>query len=154
MLKPCDRASVKGLLDGNMRHRAVGARAVPVPLIWLKDDDIPGFNWFNRTAIALNPAKASGNNQRLPQWMRMPGGPRAGRKRDICTPDAGWLPRLRVALYSDTAGEPLRRTNANCAITRLDNFHSTATVWQFYDPMYPWLMLRAPTRRPSVDQAV
>jgi hypothetical protein len=58
---------------------------------------------------------------------------------------------LREALYSDIPVEPLCRPNADCAITRLDNFHSTATVWQFYDPMYPWVMLRAPTRLPSVD---
>jgi hypothetical protein len=61
---------------------------------------------------------------------------------------------LRESLYSDTAGEPLCRPNANRAINRLDNFHSTATVWQFHDRMYPWLTQRAPTRRSSVDQAV
>ena len=137
-----------------MRHWAVRARAVPVPLIWLKDDDIPGFNWLNRTAISLNPAETSGDDERLPQWMRMPGGPRAGRKHDLRTPDAGWLPRLRVALYIDIPRKPLCRANPNGAITRLNNFHSDATVWQFHDPMYPWLTLRAKTRRPSIDQAV
>jgi hypothetical protein len=102
-----------------------------VPLIWLKDDDIPGFDWLNRTSIALNPAKTSSNNQRLPQWMRMPGSPRAGRKRDKRTPDAGWLPRLRVALYSDIPRKALCRANPNGAITRLDYFHDKSNVLHF-----------------------
>jgi hypothetical protein len=102
-----------------------------VTLIWLKDDDIPGFNSLNRTAIALNPAKASGDDQGLPQWMHMPGGPRAGRKHDLRTPDAGWLPRLRVALYSDIPRKALCRANPNGAITRLDYFHDKSNVLHF-----------------------
>jgi hypothetical protein len=71
MFQPCDRDSIQRFLDRNMRHRAVGTRSMPVALPWVKDDDIARGDSFNRTAIALNPAKAIGDEEKLAKRMRM-----------------------------------------------------------------------------------
>ena len=47
-----------------------------------KPDDIARPDFLDRPAFALRPTKAGGNNQRLTEWMRMPGGARTGLERD------------------------------------------------------------------------
>jgi hypothetical protein len=71
MFKPSDRDYIHRFLDGDMRHRAVGTRSVPVALPWVENDDIPRGDSFNRTTIALNPAKAIGDEEKLAKRMRM-----------------------------------------------------------------------------------
>jgi hypothetical protein len=133
MLKPRDRDTIHRFLDGNMRHRAVGTRSVPVALPWVKDDDIPGGDSFDWTAIALNPTKAIGDDEELTKRMRMPSGTSTRRKLDFCTAGASRLFRLRVPLDAYTAGKPLRRPNPDNAIARSDNFHGSANVWQMHN---------------------
>jgi hypothetical protein len=133
MLKPRDRDTIHRFLDGNMRHRAIGTRSVPVALPRVKDDDIPGCDSFDWTAIALNPAKAIGNDEKLTKRMRMPSSASTSGKRDLCTAGAGWLFRLRVPLDADTTGKPLCRPNPDNAIARSNNFHVVANVWQMHN---------------------
>jgi hypothetical protein len=128
MLKPRDRDTIHRFLDGNMRHRAIGTRSVPVALPRMENDDIPGGDSFNRTSIALNPAKAIGDEEELAKRMRMPSGTSTRGKLDLCTAGAGWLFYLGEPLDAYTAGKPLRRPIPDYAITRSNNFHSIATV--------------------------
>jgi hypothetical protein len=130
MFQPRDRDSIQRFLDGDMRHRAIGTRSVPVALPWVENDDIPGGDSFNRTAIALNPAKAIGDEEKLAKRMRMPSGTSTRGKLDLCTAGAGWLFYLGEPLDAYTAGKPLRRPIPDNAIGRSNNFHGNANVWQ------------------------
>jgi hypothetical protein len=132
MFQPRDRDSIQRFLDGDMRHRAVGTRSVPVALPWVKDDDIARGDSFDRTSIALNPAKAIGDDEKLTKRMRMPSSASTRGKLNLCTAGAGWLFYLGVPLDAYTAGKPLRRPIPDYAITRSNNFHSIATVWQMH----------------------
>jgi hypothetical protein len=136
MFQPRDPNTIQRFLDGNMRHRAISTRSVPVPLPWVENDDIARGDSFNRTAIALNPAKAIGDDEELAKRMCMPSGTSASGKLDICTAGAGWLFYLRVPLDADTASKPLRRPIPDNAIARSNNFHSIATVWQMHSWCY------------------
>jgi hypothetical protein len=132
MFQPRDRDSIHRFLDSDMRHRAISTRAVPVTLPRLKNDDIARGDSFDRTAIALNPAKAIGDDEELAKRMCMPSGASASGKYDICAASAGWLFCLRVSLDAYSASKPLRRPNPDNAIARSNNFHSNATVWQMH----------------------
>jgi hypothetical protein len=132
MFQPRDRNTIQRFLDGNMRHRAISTRSVPVTLPRLKNDDIARGDSFNRTAIALNPAKAIGDDEELAKRMCMPSGTSASGKYDICAAGAGWLFYLGVPLDVYTAGKPLRRPIPDNAIARSNNFHGIATVWQMH----------------------
>ncbi len=136
MFQPRDPNTIQRFLDGNMRHRAISTRSVPVPLPWVENDDIAHGDSFDRTAIALNPAKAIGDDEELSKRMRMPSGTSTRGKLDLCTAGAGWLSRLRVSLDAYSAGKPLRRPNPDNAIARSYNFHSIATVWQMHSWCY------------------
>jgi hypothetical protein len=133
MFQPSDRNTIQRFLDGDMRHRAVGTRSVPVALPWVENDDIPGGDSFNRTTIALNPAKAIGDEEKLAKRMRMPSGTSTRGKHNICAASAGWLFYLGEPLDAYTAGKPLRRPIPDNAIARSNNFHSIPTVWQMYN---------------------
>jgi hypothetical protein len=133
MFQPCDRNTIQRFLDGNMRHRAISTRAVPVTLPRLKNDDIASGDFLDWTAIALNPAKAIGDDEELAKRMCMPSGTSTRGKLDLCTAGAGWLFYLRVPLDADTASKPLRRPIPDNAIARSNNFHSIATVWQMHN---------------------
>ena len=47
---------------------------MPVPFARREPDDIAGINRLNWTAFALRQARASRNDQRLAEWMCVPGG--------------------------------------------------------------------------------
>jgi hypothetical protein len=132
MFQPRDRNTIQRFLDGDMRHRAISTRAVPVTLPRVENDDIARGDSFDRTTIALNPAKAIGDEEKLAKRMRMPSGTSTRGKLDIRTAGAGWLSCLRVPLDADTAGKPLRRPIPDNAIARSNNIHSIATVWQMH----------------------
>jgi hypothetical protein len=132
MFQPRDRNTIQRFLDGNVRHRAISTRSVPVTLPRLKNDNIARGDSFNRTAIALNPAKAIGDDEELAKRMCMPSGASAGGKHNICAASASWLSCLCESLDAHTAGKPLRRPNPDNAIARSNNFHSIATVWQMH----------------------
>lgn len=73
-LHPCDRATVDRFGNGDMRHRILRRRAVPVFHPFRYPDDIALMHLLNRLALALDPAFALRHYQRLTQRMRMPRG--------------------------------------------------------------------------------
>jgi hypothetical protein len=53
---------------------------MPVLLARRKPDDITGTDFLDRAAIALRAAEPGDDDQRLPEWMSVPGCTRAGLK--------------------------------------------------------------------------
>jgi hypothetical protein len=59
-----------------------------------KPDHIARPNFLDRTALTLRPAESGGDDQRLTEWMRMPGSARTRLERDACATNTrrfGWL---------------------------------------------------------------
>src|ERR1700683_245094 len=74
LFHPIDGASVQRLLDGDMRHRGRRRRTVPMLLTGRKPDNIARPDFLPRAAPTLHPSEPGGDNQRLAERMRMPGG--------------------------------------------------------------------------------
>src|SRR3954468_9996807 len=66
------------LLHGDVGHEAVGGGAVPVVLAGLEEHAVARADDLDRAALALAEADALGDEDRLPVWVRVPGGARAG----------------------------------------------------------------------------
>jgi Tripartite tricarboxylate transporter family receptor len=88
MLHPGDRRAVQLFLDRDVTHGGGGGRAMPVPLARPEPDHVAGANLLQRPALALRPATTCGDDQRLAERMRVPGGARAGLKGDEGAGDA------------------------------------------------------------------
>jgi len=63
-------------------------------LVRRKPDHIACPDFFNWFALALRPTDTGRDDQRLTQWMCMPGGTRARLKRDACATHTCWFRRL------------------------------------------------------------
>src|SRR5438132_629634 len=82
LFHPVNRLAVQRLLNSDMNHRGRWRRAMPMLLVGFKPNDIAGSDFFNLPAPTLNPPKAGRDDQRLTEWMRMPGGAGARFERD------------------------------------------------------------------------
>ncbi len=68
---------------------------VPMPRAGREPDDIAGTNFFDRLALALHPAEAGRDDQRLPERMGMPGGTGARLEGDAAAGRACGFGRLK-----------------------------------------------------------
>src|SRR5205807_10662063 len=82
-LQPVDDLPVELFLNRDMRHRRARGGAVPMLLAWGAPDDITGANDADRAAPALHETAASGDDQRLTQWVCVPVAARAGLERHV-----------------------------------------------------------------------
>ena len=82
LFHPVNGPAIELLLDGDMRHGCAGCSAVPMLFAGRKPDHIAGPDFFNRPAPALRASTPGGDNQRLPQRMRVPRRSSARLKRD------------------------------------------------------------------------
>src|SRR2546421_12445772 len=73
MFEPVDRLAIELLLNGDVRHRRGGRRAMPVLFAGGKPHDVTGANLFNRSAPALGAAGPGCHDQRLAERMSVPG---------------------------------------------------------------------------------
>src|SRR5215469_13289379 len=78
LLHPIHKLAVECLLDGDVSHACGGRCAVPVAMIRRTPDDIARADLRDRASFTLRPAAAGGDNERLAERVRMPGGARAG----------------------------------------------------------------------------
>src|SRR5205823_6001743 len=74
LLQPFDDLAVLDLLDGDMAHRRGGRGPVPVFLARREPDDVTGPYLLDGAALALHAPGARGDDQGLPERMRVPGG--------------------------------------------------------------------------------
>src|SRR4051812_37448736 len=65
VLHPVHHLAIFSFLNGNVRHGCTRRRSVPVLLIGRNPDDISGMDFLDRTALALCPPAASGDNESL-----------------------------------------------------------------------------------------
>src|SRR6266704_3185698 len=103
---PVDVVAVERFRNGDMRHRGRRCGAVPVLLAGWKPDDIAGTDFFDRSALALRPAKAGRDDEGLTERMGVPRGAGAGLEGDVTTADACRLAHLKHRVDADRAGEP------------------------------------------------
>ena len=107
MFHPVNRLAIEPLLNGDVRHGGSWCGPMPVFLPRLEPDHIPLTNVFNRASPALCPAKALRHNQRLAQWMGMPGGPSTWLERDTGTSHACRIGSLEQRINADRAAKVL-----------------------------------------------
>ena len=85
---PIDRFAVQRFLNRDMSHRGRRRSAMPMLFTGRKPDHITGPDFLDRAASALRPTKTGRNDQRLTEWMRMPGGASTRLERDVCATHA------------------------------------------------------------------
>jgi len=85
---PIDRFAVQRFLNRDMSHRGRRRSAMPMLFTGRKPDHIAWPDFLDRAASALRPTKTGRNDQRLTEWMRMPGGASTRLERDVCATHA------------------------------------------------------------------
>jgi hypothetical protein len=110
LLHPCDGTAIQRLGHGKMGHRRARRGAVPVADMRRDQDNIARPHFLNSSAFALHPAATRGDDQRLAERMRMPGGPGTRLEMDRRSAGARWPFGLKEGLDPDGAGEVLRRS--------------------------------------------
>src|SRR6266436_9547318 len=106
LFHPVDVLAVERFRYSDMRHCGRRCRAVPVFLAGWKPDDIAGTDFFDRSALALRPAKAGRDDEGLTKRMGVPRGAGAGLEGDVTTADACRHAHLKPRDHADRAGEP------------------------------------------------
>ena len=105
LFHPVDVLAVERFRDSDMRHRGRRCRAVPMLLARWKPDYIAGTDFFDRSALALRPAKAGRDDEGLTERMGVPRGAGAGLEGDVTTADACRVAHLKHWVHADRAGE-------------------------------------------------
>lgn len=74
-----------------------------------KPHDVARTDLLDRTALTLHPSQPGGDDQRLTERMRAPGGTGAGLEGDLAGSDAGRIRSLEERIDADSSGEPIFR---------------------------------------------
>src|SRR5215813_4056763 len=90
-----------------MRHCHIWCRAMPMPLVRCKPDDVSRTDFFNRPTFALYPAETGGDDQRLTQRMNMPCGASTWVKCYGCPTNPRRLRRFEQRFDTDHACKPV-----------------------------------------------
>src|SRR6267154_2769489 len=98
--------AIERFRDSDMRHRGRRCGAVPVLLAGWKPDYIAGTDFFDRSALALRPAKARRDDEGLTERMGVPHGAGAGLEGDVTAADAHRVAHPEHRVHADRAGEP------------------------------------------------
>src|ERR1017187_1821411 len=81
LLHPLHGLATQLFLDRDVRYCRRGTGAVPVLLTRRKPDHVAGPDVLDRPAPALRAPRATGHDQRLAEWMRVPRGSRSEERR-------------------------------------------------------------------------
>src|SRR5439155_16338264 len=101
---------VQRLLNGDMSHRGRRRSAVPMLLTRRKPDHIARPDFLDRTAPALSPTKAARDDQRLTEWMCMPGGAGTRLERNAHAANTRGFGRFEQRVDTHPPAEPVRRS--------------------------------------------
>src|ERR1039457_4490125 len=82
LFQPVHGFAVELFLNGDVRQGRGGRGTVPMFLARREPDDVARPDFFNRAAPALRASATGGDDERLSQRMRVPGGASAGFKGD------------------------------------------------------------------------
>src|SRR6266700_2083996 len=110
VLHPLDDFTIQRFLNGDVSHCSCRRRAVPMLLVRRKPDHIARMDLLNGTALALRPTKTRRNDQRLTEWMCMPGG--AGTRVECYASATNTCRRARLEQRVDAhrAAKPIGRS--------------------------------------------
>src|SRR5882724_524876 len=112
LLHPIDRTAVECFLNGDMAHRRGAGRAVPMLLAGFEPDHVAGTDFLDRATLALHPAEAGGDDQRLTKRMRVPRGASAGLEGDAGAANPRRLQGFDQGIDAHLACEIVRRSCA------------------------------------------
>ena len=90
LLHPVDDLTVERFLNGDVRHRARWHCAVPMFFVRREPDHVARPDFLDRSAFALRPSQTGDDDQRLTEWMRMPGSARTRLESDARATNARW----------------------------------------------------------------
>src|SRR6476659_6212150 len=107
LFQPVDGLAIQRFVDGDVLHGGRRRRSVPVLFARLEPDDVPRPDLLERSALALREAVAEGDDQRLPEWMRVPGGARAGLEGDGVAGRSRRSVGREERVDTDGTGEPI-----------------------------------------------
>src|SRR5579864_4864800 len=135
LLQPLDDLAVELFLDGDVGHRRGRRRPVPVLLAGREPDHVAGPDLLDRSAFALGPAAARGDDEGLAERMRVPCGPRARLDGEAGALNARRLGRLEERIDPHGAGEPIRRSpGGGLRADSLDVHCRGSSRVKFYSP--------------------
>src|SRR5215210_3720330 len=123
LFHPLNCLSVELFLDGNVCHGRRCRGAVPMLLSRREPDHITRPNFLNMSAVTLNPATTSRDNESLTKWMRVPCSACAGLERNAGTLNPCRLWRLKKWIDPYSACEPVRWPLARGLRSNSSNFH-------------------------------
>ena len=118
LFEPVDGFAVELFLDGDVGHGGVGSGAVPMFFAGREPDHVAGADFFDGAAPVLGPAAAGGDDQRLAERVRVPGGACAGLEGDAGSDGAGRGGRVEEAIDAHGAGEVIGRGLVRSAVSR------------------------------------
>src|SRR3954469_16384332 len=106
---PINELPIECFLNRDVGHGCGWRGAVPMFFARRKPDDVAGANFFDGTAFALGPTEAGDDDQRLAEWMGVPGGPGARLEGDAGSSGAGRRAWLEEWIDANCAREPISR---------------------------------------------
>ena len=105
MFHPIHYLAVQRFLKRDVGHGRGRRGTVPVLLVRREQDDVAWPDFLDWAAVALHPAAAGGDNQRLTQRMGVPRRPRARLECDQGPGDARRIGGAEQGVDTDCAGE-------------------------------------------------
>jgi hypothetical protein len=128
VLEPIHELACGALLYGYVGHGRSWRSTVPVLFAGREPDHISRMNLFNRAAFALYPSAARGNDQRLAQRVRVPGGPRSRLERNAGCGHKCRVGSLKKRVDPHGSTEPVCRTLAGGLRACAMNLHNVILV--------------------------
>ena len=110
LFHPLNHFPVQRLLNSDVSHRGRRRSAVPMLLVRRKPDHIARPNFLDWSALSLCPSEAGGDDQRLTEWMRVPGGTRTRLEGNACATHTRRFGRVEQRIDAHRAGKPINRT--------------------------------------------
>jgi hypothetical protein len=109
LFHPVHDLAVELFLNGDMSHGGGQCSTMPMLFTRREPDHIDGTDLLNRFSLALDPVATGGDNQCLPQRMRVPRGSSAGFKCDRGSGYPSRLVWLEQGFDARRAREPVTR---------------------------------------------
>src|SRR5206468_4926333 len=110
-------------LNGDMSHCGRRRSAVPMLLVRRKPDHITRPDFLNRPAPTLRPPNARRDDQRLTEWMRVPGGASTRIERDACATNTCRFGCLEQRVNPNCPGKIFGRSLSGTLRTRSFYLH-------------------------------
>jgi hypothetical protein len=112
MLEPVHDLPIQAFVNGNVGHCSGRAGPMPVLLAGRKPDHITGPNLLERPTPTLCEAATRRDDQRLAQWVRVPGCASSRLEGDARSESPRWMVGLKQRINPYRSSEPIGRAFA------------------------------------------